>query len=90
MKDSLKKLICIVLMTAMVAEPMVYAPVSAYANSTSDKIKEAEKMQQDTKQQLGQTQNTLNQLKDSKRAIQNSLNNLNEQIDEKSEEMHFA
>ena len=87
MKDSLKKLICIVLMTAMMAEPMVYGPVSAYANSTSDKIKEAEKMQQDTKQQLGQTQNTLNQLKDSKKAIQNSLNNLNEQIDEKSEEM---
>ncbi len=87
MKEKVRKLICMALMLAVMTEPLTGSLTGAYANSTTDKIKEAEKEQQNTKQQLGETQSTLNQLKDSKRAIQNSLNNLNEQIDEKSEQM---
>ncbi|MCR5774516.1 MAG: cell wall hydrolase [Lachnospiraceae bacterium] len=81
MKKSFRNLLCILLAVSLAT------PVSAYATSTSDKIKEVEKEQQNTKEQLGETQSTIDQLKDSKQAIQNSLNNLNDQLDEKEEEM---
>ncbi len=75
------------LMCTMVVMSLVLPSVSVMATSTSDEIKQVEKEQQTTKKQLGQAQDTLDQLKDSQEAIQKSLNNLNEQIDTKSEEM---
>ncbi len=82
-----RKLICAILAITVIISPVFSGLTSAYATSTTEKIKEAEQEQKNTQQQLGQTQGTLNQLKESKQAIQKSLNNLNEQLDETSSKM---
>ena len=87
MSDKARKLICALLAVILFTEPFYGGFMSAYATSTTDKIKQAEQEKKNAEQQLGQTQSTLNQLKDSKKAIQNSLNNLNEQLDETSDKM---
>lgn len=87
MSDKARKLICALLAVILFTEPFYGGLMSAYATSTTDKIKQAEQEKKNAEQQLGQTQSTLNQLKDSKKAIQNSLNNLNEQLDETSDKM---
>ena len=57
MRLYLKRIICIA-----AAFSLAVTPVSVHASTTSDKIKQVEKEQANTKDKLGETQDTLDQL----------------------------
>lgn len=54
--------------------------VTAFADTTSEKLENAKKDMEKTENQLDATQDTIDQLKDSRKALESSLNNLNSQL----------
>ena len=83
MKQPLKKLT--ISLTALFLSLCML--VTAFAETTSEKLENAEKDKERTENQLDATQDTIDQLKDSRKALENSLNNLNDKLTDVSKRL---
>ena len=83
MKQPLKKLT--ISLTALFLSLCML--VTAFAETTSEKLENAEKDKERTESQLDATQDTIDQLKDSRKALENSLNNLNDKLTDVSKRL---
>lgn len=61
--------------------------VSAFAETTSEKLENAKKDMEKTEDQLDAAQDTIDQLKDSRKALESSLNNLNDRLSDVSKRL---
>ena len=79
------KRICCFFLTVIMLAALMYQTVQA--ETTSDKIKNAQEQQKQTENKLDETQDTLDTLKDSKQALESSLDNLNDQLTDVSDKL---